>query len=805
MTSDREQQRAADLAPSIATASTYGMLLPYLRTLAFSGVAAAATLILPHVALTAQRRPLPTPASVIGFEPGTDRKLPSWKLVTDYFAALDVASPRITVRTIGKTTLGRPFIAAFIADSATLARLPRYRDIQRKLADPRLQSPGEREKLLADGKTVVLVTSSIHSTEVGGILTPLVLAHRLVAQDDAETRSIRANTVVILVPSLNPDGVDIVGAWYRSTLGTPHEGSSPPELYHKYVGHDNNRDWYAFTQVETQLTVDSLHNVWHPQVVNDIHQQQSNGSRIFIPPYMDPIEPNVDPLITAGVNQMGMSMTWRMTAAGMTGIANNASYDAWTPARAYQHYHAGIRILTETASADLATPIEIPFDSLRESRGYDARVTSWNFLTLWPGGRWGIGDIVRYQTAATWALLAESARDRATWLESFAVVGERAVKGRAAPGRADWPVAFVIPTQQTDPGAVATLIRILQRGQVEVRRATAAFTSANSRYPQDSYVIFLAQPYGSFAKALLEKQTYPDLREYPGGPPKRPYDVTAHTLPLLMGVTVAAITDSAAIPTSAPIPPMAVPKLVAEGLSGQSNRRIAMYRSYAPSMDEGWTRWILEQHSIPHTSVVDRDIRAGNLKQRFDVIILPDQSAQTTARGAYFENYPDSLKGGLGDAGAAALKAFVAEGGTLVAFNDASLYAVHTFDLPVRNVLQGVSSREFYAPGSIMALELDRAHPIAKGMAARTVAWFEEGPAFEITDTSRARVVGRYPREGDPLLSGWLLGGSKLNGRAALVDVSVGKGHVILFGFRPQYRAQTMATYPLIWSALRGW
>src|SRR5665213_3838706 len=300
---------------------------------------------------------IPTPASVIGFTPGTDRKLPEWSQVVTYVTALAKASPRIRLHPLGKTTLGRPFIAAIISDSATIANLDSYREIQRRLADPRLQHPGERDSLIANGKLVILITSSIHSDEVGGILTPLVLAHRLVSGEDPETRAIRAQTIVVMVPSLNPDGVDIVGDWYRSTLGTAWEGTDPPVLYHHYTGHDNNRDWYAFTQVETQMVVDSLYDQWHPQIVNDIHQQGSNGTRIFIPPYMDPIEPNIDPILIAGVAQMGKAMTWRMTADGFTGIANNTSYDAWTPARAFQHYHGAIRILTETASAALASPI----------------------------------------------------------------------------------------------------------------------------------------------------------------------------------------------------------------------------------------------------------------------------------------------------------------------------------------------------------------------------------------------------------------------------------------------------------------
>lgn len=747
---------------------------------------------------------VPTPASVLGFEPGTDRKLPSWRQVVDYFTALDRASPRVTVRTLGSTGLGRPFIAAFIGDSAVIADLPRYREIQQKLADPRTHEPAERASLIANGKVVVLVTSSIHSTEVGGILTPTVLAYRLASGEDPETRSIRANDLVILVPSLNPDGVDIVGDWYRSSLGTPWEGTGPPVIYNKYTGHDNNRDWYAFTQVETQLTIDSLHNVWHPEIVNDIHQQGSRGSRIFLPPYMDPWEPNVDPLIAAGVNSMGMAIAWRLSTEGKTGISTHASYDAWTPARSYQHYHAGIRILTETASARLATPIDIPFDSLGGGRGFDPQVMSWNFVAPWQGGHWTLHDIVDYQTSATWALFVQAALERTEWLESFARIGERAVAGRAAPGREEWPVAFVIPTRQPDTASLETMLRILQRGQVEIRRTRAPLSVGGTSYPTGTYTIFTAQPYGGFAKALLEDQHYPDLREYPGGPPKRPYDVTAQTLPLMMGIHFAAVDDTLTVATTAPIAPIEPPALEVPGLSGETSRRIAIYKSYDPSMDEGWTRWIFDQYRIPFTSIVDRDVRAGDLNDRFDAIILPDQSPRGLSRGVR-RSYPDSLKGGLGSDGAAALAAFVENGGTLVTFNRASEYAIQALGLPVKNVLSGLSSRDFYAPGSILRVTLDENYPVTRRMVAPPAIWFQGGPAFEITDPSTATAVASYPGQGDPLLSGWLLGGSKLHGKAALVDVAKGKGHVVLFGFRPQYRAQTTATYPLLWGALLPW
>ena len=756
------------------------------------------------------RQPVPAPAAVLGFEPGADRKLPEWRQVVDYFQQLDRASPRLELRTLGPTTMGRPFIAAFIGDSATLANLPRYQEIQRRLADARGWRAGERDRFVADGKVVVLVTSSIHSTEVGGILTPTVLANRLVTGEDAETRMVRDSTLVIMVPSLNPDGVDIVGGWYRATLGTPHEGTPPPELYHKYTGHDNNRDWYAFTQAETRLTVDSLHNVWFPQVVNDIHQQGSNGSRIYMPPYVEPYEPNVDPLIEQGVNEMGRAMERRMLAEGKSGIVTDAIYDAWTPARAYMHYRGGIRILTETASARLATPITMPLDSLRPGRGYDPRVASANFTKVWPGGAWTIGDIVDYQTSASWALLVESARSRTRFLDRFATVSEHAAQGRRAPGRADWPSAFVIPAVGQDQTALRTLLRTLQRGQVEIRQAEAPLevrvsqSSAASqavRFPAGTYVVQTAQPYGAWAKALLERQHYPNLRDTKGEP-IRPYDVTAHTLPLLMGVGVAAVRDSIAAPLSAPLAMLAEPAYVAEGLSGNTSRRIALYRSWAPAMDEGWTRWVFDQYRIPYTRIVDRDVRAGNLRDRFDVIVVPDQPAVQIERGLRAGAYPDSLAGGLGAAGAAALRAFVESGGTLVALNEASDYAIRALSLPVRDVLDGVNPRDFYAPGSIFSVALDASHPVAARMVAEPAVWFEDGPAFEITDPARAKSVATYAAGTDPLLSGWLLGGERLAGKSALVDVSLGKGHAVLFGFRPQYRGQSMATYPLLWGAM---
>ena len=744
---------------------------------------------------------IPSPESVLGYAPGADRKLPTWKQVTDYFTALGKASPRVQTRVLGKTTLGRPFLAVFIADSSTLANLERYRLIQRKLMDPRLRGPNEKRETLVDqGKNVILITSAIHSTEVGGFTTPFVLADRLARGDTPEAKLILANTIIILVPSQNPDGVDIVGDWYRATLNTPAEGTQPPELYHFYTGHDNNRDWYSFTQPETRYTVDSLYTPWDPQIVNDVHQQGGNAGRIFIPPYMDPIEPNIDPVLTASTNSLGMDMTWRMIAEGKTGIATNASYDQWSPARQYSYYHRGARILTETASARLATAVDLPFNQLGNGVGYNAQTVSWNFPVLWPGGHWSYGDIVDYQVTASWALLASAARDRKAWLESYAALGERALADKNPWSTEAWPTAFVIPKAQSDASALQRMIRLLQHGQVEVRELSAPATIDGKTYAAGSYAILTKQPYGGYAKALLERQKYPDLHEYPGGPPKRPYDVTAHTLPLLFGVDVAAVTGEPPRMGTI-IRPLDEPAYSVAALSGANAKRIAIYKSHNASMDEGWTRWVFDTWKVPFTRITDKDVKAGNLNAKFDAIILPAQQSRGISNGLGAQ-YPDSLRGGLGEQGAAALNAFVENGGSLLAFNEASDYAIEALKLPVKNVLGGGRTTDFYAPGSILAVELNKDSPVAKGFVAPVPAvWFENGPAFESADPS-VTVVAKYPASGNPLLSGWLLGAGKINGKAALVDVAKGKGHAVLYGFRPQYRGQSSATYPLIWGAI---
>ncbi|HKY04254.1 MAG TPA: M14 metallopeptidase family protein [Blastocatellia bacterium] len=749
---------------------------------------------------------IPSPRDVVGFTPGDDRKLASWAQFHDYFKRLDRASDRVIVQELGKTTLGRPFLLATISSPANLARLDRFKEIQSKLADPRLvRNRAEADRLLAEGRTIVLITCGIHSTEVGANLVSMNIAHRLASDESADTREILDKTIILLVPSLNPDGVDIVKNWYDKTLGTPAEGTGPPELYHHYTGHDNNRDWYAFTQVETRMTVDKIHNVWHPQIVHDIHQQGETGTRFFIPPYVEPWEPNVPPLIQAGVNFMGSMMAWEMMSQGKTGVVINGVYDAWTPARAYQHYHAGIRILSETASARLATPTNVPFERQTGQVNVNPKVRSWNYPMVWSGGEWRLRDVVEYQLAGALALVRNAARYRERWLGDFYKIGEEAVRER----KAGEPFAFfILPParpQSWEAKGVARIEEILLRGGVEITISEREFEADGRRYPANTRIVKMSQPYGAFAKTLLERQQYPDLREYPGGPPRRPYDVTAHTLPLLMGANVARIDkpfqasdtrEAFVVPTFSLDPDLKTPP-----------SRLALYKSHSASMDEGWTRWIFDQHKINYTSLKDSEVRGGNLRAKYDCILIPDQTSRQIVDGLPKERYPEEVTGGLGRAGVAELKKFVEEGGTIITLNDASEFAIEHLGVQVKNVLQGVPDREFYCPGSILKIEYDASDTLAAGAPAleskqgEGIAWFERGPAFETTGKD-ARVVAKFASASEILLSGWLLGGEKIAGKAAIVEAKRGKGRVILFAFRPQYRGQSVATLPFLFNAI---
>jgi Zinc carboxypeptidase len=774
---------------------------------------------------------VPTPENYFGHPIGADRTVMDWDKVVAYFQLLAKGSDRIRVDELGKTAEGRPFFAAIIADAGTLKNLDHYRNIQERLADPRKTSAAEAEKLILEGKTVVLITCSIHATEIASTHTAVEYAHRLLTDDSPHNRAILKDVILILVPSLNPDGVDIVTRWYRKTLGTPYEGTNPPELYHKYVGHDNNRDWYIFSQPETRLTISKLHNVWHPEITYDVHQMGANGARLFVPPWLDPAEPNIDAILMQEMNMMGTAMAADLTAAGKTGVAIHGVYDFWTPSRHFMAFHGGLRLLTESASARIATPSTMTADQIgTNALGYNPRERSWNYLEPWLGGPWRLRDIIDYQLIAFDSCLYNAALHRTELLRNFYRVGQRQI------ARTD-PAAFVITSDQRDPGATRKLIETLRFGQVEVVQGSGG-----------SAVVSMHQPYAGWAKSLLERQHYPEDRLYPGGPPKRPYDVTASTLPLLMGVDVKTVKDSVSTSTDWQAPPPAAGPLLkaadtdswmAVNRAWKQNRavwrdpasgdfslaartswkelkrpRVALYQAWTANMDEGWTRWLLEEFGFAYTSLHNSDIQAGGLHNKFDAIVIPDQAPNSIENGHRAGTMPQEYTGGLGPQGAEALKEFANVGGTLIFLNGATDYAISRLGLPATVVTPAraggrggdpdstggdrvAGSSEFYSPGSLLNVKVDVRSPLAYGIPPEIAIWSEQSPAWE----TQLPVVARYP-EGGILASGWLVGEKVIANRAAVIDAPMGRGRVILFGMRPQYRAQSYLTFKMFFNAL---
>src|SRR5215216_3112227 len=419
---------------------------------------------------------VPSPRDVLGFEPGEDRKLAGWSQIVDYFKRLDSASDRVSVHQPGLSTQRRPFIVAIISSEENIRNLASIRAAQRRLADPRsIANDQEREQLIRETPVVVAITCSIHSTEIVASQMSMELAYRLASDDSKETADILRNTVLVLVPSVNPDGIDIVADWYKKTLGTKFEGTSPPVLYHHYTGHDNNRDWFMLTQVETQTVSNLFWNEWFPEIVYDVHQQGSYGSRMCVPPFFDPSNPNIDPVILRQVGALGMKMAVNLTAAGYKGVVTNSTYDTWWHGglRTAPYYHNSIGILTEVASVGIATPLNIRRDQLRSpTRGLaDPLVQATNFPAVWEGGPWRMRDIMNMELITTRTVLVEAALHRQEVIRNFVGAASRAIEA----GKTEAPYAYIVPDEQRDRPTAERMINILIQQGVEIHRAKSAF------------------------------------------------------------------------------------------------------------------------------------------------------------------------------------------------------------------------------------------------------------------------------------------------------------------------------------------
>jgi hypothetical protein len=481
---------------------------------------------------------IPTPEKFFGFQMGADRKLAHWDDMVRYYDQLGRLSPRVKVVNMGKTSEGRPFYALFISSPANLARLEYYRGINARIADPRGLSDDSLEALTKVGKSVVLQSMSMHSTEVGGSQMAVELIYDLVSRNDDETKRILDNVISIMIPSFNPDGQVMVTEWYRQTVGTDAEGSGPPSLYQKYAGHDNNRDAFQQNLPDSRYIAKLLFREWIPQAYVDHHHMGGNGARIYLPPYAEPVRPFADPIVWRELGWFGGYMATKEEEYGMSGVINDAVYSGWghmgfhwiTP------FHNVAGMLTESASASLASPVTLTMQQLQgNTRNLMTYKEQTNFPNPWPGGTWHLRDIVERQKISAWATLDLAARNKEQVLRNMYLKG----KNQTQRGANGTPKAFIVSLEdQHDPLTTRKMIQNLLNLGVEVMQAPQAFTQDGKSYGPGTYVVSMAQPKMGVVRWMLGRTYYPD-NEYTrdaDGNPIRPYDMATDVMAEFMGV-----------------------------------------------------------------------------------------------------------------------------------------------------------------------------------------------------------------------------------------------------------------------------
>ncbi len=821
-----------------------------------------------------------SPEDFFGFPIGADYHLAGWDKIVAYFQLLDEGSEKVQVVELGKSTQDNPFILAIISSEENLSRIEEIKESSKRLTDPRGLDEERAEALARDEKIIVLITCSLHATEVGAAQMSPELVYDLVTKDTPEHRDILDNVVFLLVPSFNPDGLIMVKDWYDAYVETEFEGSYMPWLYQLYTGHDNNRDAVLLTQVESQLVTRVLYEDWLPSIYLDMHQMGNRGSRIFVPPYIDPLNPNIDPLVVWEIGLFGETMAMDLDACGKKGVGTSHFFTGWWQGAFMMTswWHNTVGLLTELASCKIASPVFQTKDDLQGGgRGFPSYQKMMNFPNPWPGGWWRLRDIVEYDYIAAKSILNAAATNREKLLYNRYLMGRRAIEA----GEKEPPFAFVVPPEQKDNAAALTMINALIKGGVEVHRARASFAADGIPYPAGTAVVLMAQPFRAYAKDLLERQVYPDIRESENGPPIQPYDVAGWTLPYQMGVTTVQVTNAfdvelekiarvdmagtsfprrsgyglmlshgenqAFIATNRLLKENIPVYWVADGTTADgtevppggvlirsrhgnalrsmtedlmlrvytvddkpkgdvyrlSTVRLGMYKPWVSSMHEGWSRWLLEQYEFPYKNILNDELRVGNLRDRYDVIYIPDIWAEGILKGREKGTVPPKYAEGIGVEGLTHLKKFVEAGGVLITMDSSSELLIDEFSLPVANVLKDVEREHFFCPGSILAMEYNVTHPVAFGMDEESVAFFARSPAFKVIPnfTVEAKVVAKYPAK-HILKSGFLLGENNIAQKASIVEVPMGEGRVILIGFDAINRAQAHATFKVLFNAI---
>jgi len=824
---------------------------------------------------------VPSPESVLGHKPGDDFYLANYEESVKYFHALAAASDRMKMFTVGKTTQGRDIEVGVISSPQNLARLDEFKKDGRQLAtattlDGNLLTDDQAHKLARDNRAIVHIDGGLHSSEVAGGQHSIALAYKLLsAKDDPEIDAILDNVILVLWPTLNPDGQDMIVSWYRQNVGTRFEVAPMPWLYQEYVGHDNNRDGFMLNMKEEQVVV-KAELEYSPVIFYCQHQTAPFPARIWIPPFADPISSNVSPYVRSWLNVIGTNMAAYLDAHKLVGAIHETRFDNWYAGFTDWAgvFRGEISFFTETALYRYATPRLYTVDEFPKEF-QDLRPLAM-YTTPWQGGWWRLKDAVDTMVTASMSVLDLAAKNREALNYNRYQTAADSIR------RTEPPFAYVIPARQADVPEAGLLAQKMIDNGLDVFESKAGFRANGIEYPAGSWVIPMNQPFAAMAKELLERQIYPAAAtgETAAGA-HLPYDITGWTLPLQMGVTVDVVSDPLTPDQRAAMvkvetvklpeiqvtgdgtrfaishKPNAAFKLVnavlakggtvematdslktAEGtekgafvVSGVSKAdvaalaakyavgavavpdtthgialkkaRVGLYRPWMSSIDEGWTRWILENYDYQAKSIYNADIRSAGLRSRYDVIILPDMSSRQLMNGYGEGVVPGQYAGGIDRSGLANLQEFVETGGTLVAFNQSAAALIPLMSLPVKNVLEGLPNDKFFCAGAL--LRVQTAHPdlpVNFSVPTSPVVMFERGPAFDILPGFKGAVLARYPKEQDALESGMILHSEVLRDKAAALEVSFGKGRILLYGFKPQHRGQAHGTYRYLFNTL---
>ena len=884
------------------------------------------------VTIFAQAQNVPSPKSHFGFNIGDNYQLANYTQTEAYLQKLAATSNKMKLQSIGTTEEGRTQYMVIVSDPANLAKLAKYKSISQQMARAEGLTDTDAKQLANEGKAVVWIDGGLHANEVLGIHQWIETLYQILSRNDDETKRILKSTIILFVHA-NPDGQELQSDWYmRHTDTLKRNTANLPRLYQKYIGHDNNRDFYMTNMSESRNMSLQQYVEWMPQILYNHHQTGPAGTVVAGPPYRDPFNYVYDPLLITGIDQLGAVMSTRLNAENKPGytMKSGSVYSTWWNGglRTTAYYHNIVGLLTEMIGNP--TPMKIPF--------VPSRLIP-NSGTPFPIApqKWYFRNSIDYSVSLNYAVLNYASRHKDELLMNIYTMGKNSInagskdywtlspnkvemvnelmKADQKDQRADTIAlqyyekiyknpklrdarGYIIPISQTT--TATNFVNILIKSGIRVEKATTNFKVGDKEYEAGSYVVKTNQAFRPHVIDMFEPQDHPNDFQYPGGPPVRPYDAAGWTPAYTMGLEFDRILEPfdgpfETIPygeeqkhkgsftklagavgytfsTKENASYILINDLLKEGIEVEKNSeyfyvaasdksvsilenaaakngvkitgvqqklnigavalkpsRIALWDVYGGSMPSGWTRWIFEQYHFPFTVVFAKEIDAGNLKSKYDVILfvggaIPAFRAEagSNAMGGYEgrepneKEIPEMYHAQLGRITAAksipALKEFTEAGGTIITIGSSANLAYH-FKLPVRNALvemvngkeRALPGEKFYIPGSVMQVAVNNDHKANWGMKPTADVYFSASPVFNLlpnaTATGEVTPLAWFASD-KTLRSGWAFGQSYLQQAVAAFEAKVGKGKLMVYGPEITFRGQTHSTYKMLFNQL---